>query len=200
MWEIGAPAIGELIQRLPHGALGCVTSDSLLTLLLVFASDSAQYARTVRLVALQDIKHVLPHLSRGLASIDAFPNSGFLVVVNDRRRLLVVRNQTLLKRISIVVAPLNQRLASHIVLHVLLRGIECAVIRATRCRVNQTTSDSGNEQRVVDLELYGVLEFLVALLQHVIQTFGLWNGSGESVKNEPDEHKFASVNESATQQ
>jgi hypothetical protein len=50
--------------------------------------------------------------------------------------------------------------------------------------VDQSASNTGNEQRVVDLELDGVLELLVALCEHGIETLSLGDSSGETIENE----------------
>jgi hypothetical protein len=50
--------------------------------------------------------------------------------------------------------------------------------------VNQSASDTGDKQRVVDLELHSVLKLLVALRKHGVETLSLRNSSGETVEDE----------------
>jgi len=50
--------------------------------------------------------------------------------------------------------------------------------------VDETARNSGNEERVGNLELDGMVQRLLLLGQHVVQLGGLANGSRESVKNE----------------
>ena len=96
----------------------------------------------------------------------------------------MISGESLLKSISIVVAALDQRLASDVVLHVLLGRVESAVITATRSRVNETAGDALDEKRVVDLELNSVLELLLALLEHFVETLGLGDSAREPIEDE----------------
>jgi hypothetical protein len=136
------------------------------------------------LLAVDNLQHVLPHLAGLLAGIDALPDTGGAVVVDDRGGLLVVGVQALLQGLGVVVAALDQRLASDVVLHVILGGVEGGVVGTAGGGVDQAASDASNEERVVDLELDGVLQRLVALLEHNVKTLGLGDGTGEAIQNE----------------
>lgn len=96
----------------------------------------------------------------------------------------MVGHQTLLEGVGVVVRTLDQRLASDVVLHVLLRRVEDLVVRAARGRVDQTTSNTVDQQLVVNLELNGIAKRRLALGKHRVQTLGLGNGSGKAVQNE----------------
>ena len=50
--------------------------------------------------------------------------------------------------------------------------------------MNQAACYPLDKERVVNLELDSVLELLVALLEHTVQTLGLGDGAGEAVENE----------------
>jgi hypothetical protein len=77
---------------------------------------------------IKNLEHVLPHLSRFLAGVEAAPDTGLLIVAHDRLGLLVVGNEALLESIGIVVTSLDKRLASNVILHVLLGGVEGGVV------------------------------------------------------------------------
>lgn len=47
--------------------------------------------------------------------------------------------------------------------------------------MDETTGDAGDEEAVVDLEFDGVLKFLVGGFEHLVETFGLGDGSWETV-------------------
>ncbi len=81
-----------------------------------------------RLFIFNRSQEALPNLTGFLASVDPFPDSGLLVVSNDRCGLLVVGDESLLESFGVVVGSLNQRLASNIILHIFLWGIENFVI------------------------------------------------------------------------
>lgn len=57
--------------------------------------------------ALEDVEHILPHLARLLAGVNALPDTGFTVVLDDGGSLLVVGAKTLLEGVSIVIASLD---------------------------------------------------------------------------------------------
>lgn len=135
-------------------------------------------------LVLENTEQALPHLARLLAGVDTPPDTGLLVVVDHRGGLGVVGTQTLLEGIGVVVRALDQRLASHIVLHVALGRVEDLVIRAAGGRVDQTASDASHQERVVDLQLNGALELLLTGEKHVVQTLGLGNSAGETIQNE----------------
>ena len=136
------------------------------------------------LVGVDNLEHVLPYLAGLLAGVNALPDASLAVVVDDGGGLLVVGGETLLEGVGVVVAALDKGLAGDVVLHVLLRGVEGAVVGAAGGRVDQTASDTGDEERVVNLQLNSMLERLLALLEHGVETLGLGDGSGETVKDE----------------
>lgn len=138
-----------------------------------------------RLLA-EDSKNALPDLTRLLTGINAAPDTGLLVVVDDRGGLGVVSSQTLGEGFGIVIGTLDQRLSGDVVLHVNLGRVEDLVVRAARGRVDQAAGDTSHQQRVVNLQLNGVLELLITSDEHVIETLGLRNRPGETIQNETD--------------
>lgn len=136
------------------------------------------------LPSLHNVEHVLPYLSRLLASIQTLPDTSLLVVTHNGAGLRVVGAQALVQGLSVVVAALNQRLARDVVLHVLLGRVEGTVVRASGGWVDETAGDALDEKAVVNLQLNGVLESLFALLEHGVEAFGLRDGTGEAVKDE----------------
>lgn len=136
-----------------------------------------------RLLA-EDSKNALPDLARLLASINAAPDTGLLVVLDNGGGLGVVSRQTLGEGLGIIIGALDQRLAGDVVLHVILGRVEDLVVRAARGRVDQTAGDTSHQQRVVNLQLNGVLELLITGGKHVIETLGLRNRPGETIQNE----------------
>jgi len=80
------------------------------------------------LFCLKNSEKALPNLPRFLAGINTLPDSGLLVISNDRCSLLMIGDQSLLQGFSIVVGPLNQWLASDIILHVLFGWVEDLVV------------------------------------------------------------------------
>ena len=59
---------------------------------------------------------------------------------------------------------------------------ELLVVRASAARVDETTRNSGNEKRIVDLELNDMVELLLAPRQHFVQLLSLRNRPREAVK------------------
>ena len=58
------------------------------------------------------------------------------------------------------------------------------VVGTTAGRVDQSSGDARNEEIVADLELDGVIDSLALGLQHVVELFGLYDGSREAVEDE----------------
>ena len=50
--------------------------------------------------------------------------------------------------------------------------------------MDQTTSDTRDQERVGDLELDSVVDRLLALVEHRVELLGLGHGTGEAVKDE----------------
>ena len=136
-----------------------------------------------RLLA-EDSKNALPDLTRLLAGINATPDTGLLVVVDNGGGLGVVGSQTLDEGVGIVIRTLDQRLSGDVILHVLLGRVEDLVVRAARGRVDQAAGDTSHQQGVVNLQLNGVLKLLVTGKKHVIEALGLRNRPGETIQNE----------------
>lgn len=96
----------------------------------------------------------------------------------------MICHKTLLECFGIVVRALDERLASDIINHIALGGVEDLVVRTTRCGVDETASNTRDEERVVDLELNSVLQGLVGGPEHAIELLGLDDCSREAVKDE----------------
>lgn len=101
----------------------------------------------------------------------------------------MVGTETLLEGVGVVVAALDERLAGNVVLHVLLGRVEGCVVGSAGGGVDETAGDAGDEEAVVNLELDGVLELTLALLEHGVEALGLGDGTGEAVKDETVEGK-----------
>ena len=151
----------------------------------LFAGNSAQNATVLALVApVQNLQHSLPHLSRLLASIQALPDAILPIVVYYRSGLLMIGAKSLLERIGIVIASLHKSFASNIILHMFLGRVEGSVVGTTRGGVNETSSNTSNKKRVINLKLNGMLQGLFALREHLVKTLSLGYGSGEAIQDE----------------
>lgn len=150
--------------------------------ILVLEADLAENARA-GLVLVEDAEEGLPDLTGLLARVDSLPDTRLLVVSNHRCRLRMVRDQTLLEGVSVVVGALDERLAGDVVLHVGLGGVEDLVVRAAGGGVNETAGDTRNEETVVDLEFDGVLKLLLASFEHFVELLGLDDGTRETIKD-----------------
>lgn len=133
---------------------------------------------------LKDSKNALPDLARLLASINSAPDTGLLVVSNNRRGLSVVSGQSLLQCLGVVIRALDKRLPSDVVGHLLLRWVEDFVVGSSRARVDQSARYPRNKKTVINLEFDGMLQRLLAFAKHVIQSFSLSNCTREPVKDE----------------
>lgn len=133
---------------------------------------------------LENTKQAFPHLAGLLAGINASPDTGLLVVFDDRGGLGVVSRKTLLQRLGVVIGTLNQGLAGDIILHIVLGRVEDLVVRPSRGRVDKTSRNSGDQEGIVDLKLNSMLELLVTSFKHVIQTLSLSNSTREAIQNE----------------
>lgn len=152
---------------------------------LVLASDPAQDAGTVALLLVaEDAQDALPDLAGFLAGVNTFPDAGLAIVVDHRGGLGVVSTEALLQCVRVIVAALDEGLASNVILHVLLGRVEGGVVRSAGRRVDKATGDAGDEERIVDLQLDGVLQLLLALRKHGIEALRLGNGARETVENE----------------
>jgi len=80
------------------------------------------------LLRLKNSQEALPDLTGLLACIDALPDASLLVISNDWGGLLMISDQSLLQRLSIVIRSLDQWLASDIILHIALRWVEDPVV------------------------------------------------------------------------
>jgi hypothetical protein len=125
-----------------------------------------------------------PDSLRGLRSVDSSPDALLLVVLSNGTGLLMVRLEALVEGLSGVVGALDEGLASDVVDHVLLRGRELLVVGATGSGVDETTGDAGDEEVVVDEELDGVLEGLLAGSEHLVELLSLGDITGETVEDE----------------
>ena len=61
------------------------------------------------------------------------------------------------------------------------------MVRPSRTRVDQPSGDPRDQETVRDLELESLVQLLLVVGQHVVELFGLDDGSGESVEDEPDD-------------
>ena len=64
-------------------------------------------------------------------------------------------------------------------------SLELFVIAATAGGVDEAAGDPGDEQLVLDHELYDGVELLLALFEHLVEHGRLRHGAGEAVEHEP---------------
>lgn len=162
----------------------------------VWALTAATHSRGQKkkgspLVLLENTEQALPHLARLLAGVNAAPDTGLLVVIANGRGLGVVGSKTLGEGVGVVIRALDQGLASDVVSHGCLGRVEDLVVGAAGSRVDQTARDTSNEQGVVNLQLHGVLELLLARGEHVVETLSLCNSTGETIQDESDRYGLA---------
>lgn len=96
----------------------------------------------------------------------------------------MVRAEALLERVCVVVGALDEWLASDVVFHLALGRVENLVVRASGRGVDQSAGNTCDEEGVVNLELHGVLERLLAGGEHVIKLLGLGDCSREAIEDE----------------
>ena len=130
---------------------------------------------------IEHTQNALPNRAGILAGVNAGPDASFLVVINHRGRLDMVRAQPLLECFGIVIGSLDQRLASHIVQHGLLRRAKHFVICTTRGWVDQSAGDPRDEKGIVNLQLHRMFEGFLLFGEHLVQALGLRNSSWETI-------------------
>lgn len=154
---------------------------------LVLQADLVEQAArpaAYRSLVIDNLEQALPDLARLLAGVDGLPDARLLVVGDDGGGLGVVGAEALLERLGVVVGALDEGLTRHVVGHGHLGRVEDLVVGAPRGRVDQPARDARDEQRVVDLQLDGVLERLLRDGQHVVELLGLGYCSREAVEDE----------------
>ncbi|GAO51897.1 hypothetical protein G7K_5985-t1 [Saitoella complicata NRRL Y-17804] len=127
-----------------------------------------------------------PNDLRRLRSVNARPDTLGAVVVDNRSSLSVVSRQTLAEGLGVIVGTLDERLAGNVVSHGHLWWVELLVVGTTGSGVDQTTSDTRNEEGVIDLQLDRVIQLLLPLLEHGVQLVGLGDSTGETVEDEAE--------------
>lgn len=125
-------------------------------------------------------------MTRLLTSVNALPDAGILVVADNGSCLGVVGGETLLQGFGVIIGALNQGLASQVIRHGDLGRVEDLVVRAAGSRVHQSACDACYKERIIDLQLYCMLQFLVLLRQHFVKRLGLSNCAGKTVKDETE--------------
>lgn len=112
----------------------------------------------------------VPHHPRRLCCIYSVPQTLLLVVLHDRSCLLVERTKSFAERLHVVVRPLDQRFACHVIRHRFLRrtvhpisillhyGGQCLpelpMVRSPAGWVDKPSSNPGYEQRIINLQLH----------------------------------------------
>lgn len=89
-----------------------------------------------------------------------------------------------MERLCRVVRALDEGLARDVVRHGLLGRRKLLVVRAARRRVDEAARDARHEEVVVDEELDGVLDGLLALGEHAVELLGLRDVAREAVEDE----------------
>lgn len=98
----------------------------------------------------------------------------------------MVGTQSLGQSGLVVVTSLNKRLTSDIIGHVLLWWVEDLVVAATGGRMDESASDTSNEQSVINLKFDGVLERRGLGCKHLVELFSLSDSAWEAIKDETE--------------
>lgn len=95
----------------------------------------------------------------------------------------MVGAKTLLERLCIIIGALDERLASHIVLHLELGGVEDLVVGATGGGMDKTAGDACHKKSIVNLKLDGMLEGLAGRSEHLVELLSLSDCSWETIED-----------------
>lgn len=112
---------------------------------------------------------VCEHVGGLLGGIDQEMDSGESVVLGQGTGLLVVRVQSLLQRLYVIVTASDQGLSGDVIGHGLLGRCKLLVVRAATSLVDHATSDATHQQTVGDSKLNDGIQTSVALLQQLVQ-------------------------------
>lgn len=120
----------EQPSRLTLDAMTCVFPP-FLSSPPIFPATALQGGAGVLLpaAAIEDGRDVGPDGAGRQRGVHALVDAELAVVVEDGRRLLVVRHKALLQRLHVVVGPPDQRLARDVVDARVLRRVELGVVR-----------------------------------------------------------------------
>lgn len=157
------------------------------------AASNLQVSTRHLLVTAEDRDNASPHHLGALGGIDTRPDTSLAVVVHYRSGLLVVGSQPLSQGLNVVIGPLDKGLSGDIICHVLFGRVEFSVVGPSGCRVDESTSDSGNQKAVRDLKLKGLVKLLLVVGKHGIELLGLYDSSGETIENESAKSENLSV-------
>lgn len=106
------------------------------------------------------------------------------VVVQHWSGLLVELVQTGLQLLSGIVTTLHQRLASNVILALILGRVEVDIVGASGGSVDQATSDTLDQEIIVDAQVDHLVNGNTLLGQHGVQKLGLCHSSGETIQDE----------------
>lgn len=98
-----------------------------------------------------------------------------LVVGGDRDGLRVVGGEALAKSGFVVVGAVDEGLSGDVVLAGDLRGVESAVVHATRRGVHQTASRALVQELVIDGKLQRAVESSLLGAEHAVELFNKSN-------------------------
>ena len=96
----------------------------------------------------------------------------------------MIGGQPFLEGVCVIIGPLDEGLASHVVLHAFFGRIECLVVGSARGGVDQPASDAGYKESVVDFELNSMFQGLALGFEHLVEAVGLSDRPREAVQNE----------------
>lgn len=131
-----------------------------------------------------------PHVLDGSVSLDRLHQSLLTVVVDDRSGLVVILVQTLLEDLGVVVLSLDQRLASDIVLTLLLRGVEHDVVGAAASGVHSSTGDALDQLLVGHVEGKNGVNLHSVGSKHLVELIIIndwWKKGVENIPSRPEE-------------
>ena len=182
-WSCSCASMVNRFSEVQHGQVLC-RQHSLSQPNL--GQDRATSASQRPVILVKHAQKALPHLAGLLARINLPPNPRLLVVSHHRTRLAVICAQSCRQRLLVVVAALNQWLASDIVGHRFLGWVEDLVVAAAGGGVDETAGDAGDEEGVVDLELDGVHEGFRLGFEHLVEALCLGDCAWETVEDEAE--------------
>lgn len=162
--------IEEVIHNNSSSHLLCLSAPVLVSSSVILVPLYLQLgAGVVPLGLLEYTVDVCEHVGGLLGGIDQEVDSGEGVVLGQGTGLLVVRVQSLLQCLHVIVTASDQGLSGDVIGHGLLGRCKLLVVRAATGLVDHATGDATHQQTVSDPELNDGIQASVALLQQLVQ-------------------------------
>mmetsp|Transcript_9076 Transcript_9076/g.7995 ORF Transcript_9076/g.7995 Transcript_9076/m.7995 type:complete len:233 (-) Transcript_9076:134-832(-) len=128
--------------------------------------------------------HILPNFFNRLSSVNGVQNVSLSIVLKNRSSNVSIISHSLCNNFRGIILSLDQWFTCEIILTSSSGRIVFQMVSSTTTLMDSSSTQSINEDLLLDIEIEDGVNFLIPFFEHFVQLLGLVHSSWETIEND----------------